>query len=60
MKRCRTCKNALFDEHWGEIKCKVKKRRIPDPEREAPKCKSYEKTNELAVAAKREADVEEI
>ena len=26
--KCIDCANAIFDELWGEYKCKIKKRRI--------------------------------
>ena len=28
--KCLTCSNALYDEKWGEYKCKVRKTRIRD------------------------------
>lgn len=28
MNNCKNCEHAIFDEKWGELKCKVKCRRI--------------------------------
>lgn len=41
-KSCKTCVNAIFDEHWGEYKCKVFQHRmyLPDDKED---CIEYEK-----------------
>lgn len=41
-RHCYQCANAIFDEVWGEYKCKVLKRRIRNPE-EHTGCKDYKK-----------------
>ena len=38
--RCERCIHSIFDEKWGEYKCKVKQRRVTDSS-EATKCKDY-------------------
>lgn len=40
--RCPTCENAIFDEIFGEYKCKILKRRIRNPE-DNTGCKNYKK-----------------
>ena len=30
--KCKSCKNGIFDEKWGEWKCKVHEHRIYNPE----------------------------
>lgn len=41
-RHCYQCANAIFDEVWGEYKCKVLKHRIRNPE-EHTGCKDYKK-----------------
>lgn len=36
-----TCENAIFDERWGEYKCKARQHRIPDVEQYCTDCKDY-------------------
>lgn len=31
MADCLTCENAIFDELWGEFKCKVREHRVYQP-----------------------------
>lgn len=40
--RCVDCEHAIFDELWGEYKCKIKKRRVEDPN-EYTDCKTFKK-----------------
>lgn len=42
---CSKCVHAIFDEEWGEIKCKVKQHRIYDKSKYA-NCKDYKKDAE--------------
>jgi hypothetical protein len=39
---CKTCANSVFDEIWGEYKCK-KKCRVVDPRQEVD-CTDYKKS----------------
>lgn len=41
MDKCQTCKNCVFDEIWGEYKCKIYHRRIYNPDEYAD-CNYYE------------------
>lgn len=40
---CKNCKHAIFDELWGEYKCKIKERYIYYTRVEAIDCAHYEK-----------------
>ena len=42
--RCPECVNVIFDEIFGEYKCKILKRRIRKPE-EHTNCKDYKKAD---------------
>ena len=46
IKNCKNCANAIFDERWGEYKCKVHKHRIRDVDKyvDCAKHKSKEKS----------------
>lgn len=39
---CYTCKNAIFDEQWGEYKCRLRKKYIYNVESNTG-CKDYKK-----------------
>lgn len=39
---CQNCSNSVFDETWGEHKCKVKNRVIYDPDRQT-RCHNFKK-----------------
>lgn len=43
MYKCDDCKHMVFDEQWGEYKCKKKLIRIYKPE-EQENCKDYTKS----------------
>jgi hypothetical protein len=44
MENCSNCKNALFDEIWGEYKCKIDKRHhYFDGQAVGAKCSYHEK-----------------
>lgn len=45
MKACKTCEHAVFDELWGEYKCKKKERRIYEPVKPED-CEFYKKVKE--------------
>ena len=45
MDSCKNCTHAIFDEIWGEYKCKVYKHRIRDVDRYLG-CESHEKKKE--------------
>lgn len=45
MKACRTCEYAIFDEVWGEYKCKKKERRIYETT-SLQECEFYKKVKE--------------
>lgn len=40
--RCPDCENAVFDDLWGEYKCKARKIRISDPNKYT-NCKEFKK-----------------
>lgn len=40
--RCPDCENAIFDDVWGEYKCKIRKIRINDPNKYS-NCKDFKK-----------------
>lgn len=42
MTRCTTCEHAVFDELWGEYKCKKKHRKVYK-DAESAKCEDYKK-----------------
>lgn len=42
MIRCVNCEHAVFDERWGEYKCKKKKHKIYS-DTESANCKDYNK-----------------
>lgn len=37
-KNCKTCAHAIFDELWGDYKCKVREIRVRVPEHENCEC----------------------
>ena len=39
-KTCETCANAIFDDRWGEYKCKLEQHRTYDPKGEL-QCGKY-------------------
>ena len=41
MANCVNCEHAIFDEHWGEYKCKIKKHVVYNYEHVG--CDSYKK-----------------
>ena len=41
IKKCRTCKNAIFDDVWGQYKCKRLAHNIDDADRYTT-CKYYD------------------
>ena len=45
MNSCKNCTNAIFDEVWGEYKCKVHEHRIRDVDKylDCPKHESNKK-----------------
>jgi hypothetical protein len=43
MDSCKNCANAIFDEAWGEYKCKVRNIRIYDVDKQTD-CPSHEKS----------------
>lgn len=43
MDSCKNCANAIFDEVWGEYKCKVHKHRIHDVDKYLD-CPHHEKS----------------
>lgn len=45
MSNCKTCANAIFNEQWGEYKCKVFQKTIYDPSRILG-CEAYKKKPE--------------
>ena len=45
MNNCKNCKHAIFDEQWGEYKCKVREVRIYVL-LDSTECSSYEKIKE--------------
>lgn len=50
MDNCSNCKNALFDEIWGEYKCKIDKRKhYFDGQAVGAKC-SYHKKGTPGIA----------
>lgn len=42
MENCKTCKNAIFDEIWGDFKCKHSHLVVYNPE-DVNGCVHYEK-----------------
>lgn len=42
MKCCAECSHSIFDEQWGEYKCKIVQHRIYDVDRKVA-CKDYKK-----------------
>ena len=42
MEKCKTCKHALYDEVWGEYKCRLS-RYVRYPKDAMQKCDDYEK-----------------
>ena len=42
MENCKTCKHSVFDEIYGEYKCKKRERRIPIL-LDSSECKFYKK-----------------
>lgn len=53
MKNCETCSNAVFDDHWGELKCKAKQHRIYRPDAVSD-CRYYKKGTPSESAKKEE------
>lgn len=45
MTKCKLCEHAIFDETWGEYKCKVKQRRVPQTEK-TMRCKDFKRKKE--------------
>lgn len=45
MNSCKNCANGIFDEQWGEYKCKVYKHRIYDVDKYLD-CPSHKAKNE--------------
>lgn len=45
MNNCKDCKHSIFDELWGEYKCKVLKRRVYIL-LDKDECPNYEKKKE--------------
>lgn len=45
-KSCKDCENLIFDETWGEVKCKHYKHKIYYPEVYAEDCPNYKKKKE--------------
>lgn len=43
MSNCSTCEYAIFDELWGEYKCKIRHRRVYKPGKESVNCEWYKK-----------------
>lgn len=52
--RYKTCRNALFDETWGEYKCKELKKRIQSCYNLCVGCKFYAKGEPGTAAVKKE------
>ena len=42
MNSCSTCEYAIFDELWGEYKCKIRQQRVYKPGKNIP-CEWYKK-----------------
>ena len=40
--KCKTCEKAIFDPHWGEMKCSAYQRRVYNPD-EVLYCDEYKK-----------------
>ena len=40
---CKNCKHAIFDELWGEYKCKICERIVYDTRLDAWGCEHYDK-----------------
>lgn len=45
MKTCKTCEHCIFNEQWGEIKCKKYQHIIYNPENRSG-CTGYSKKKE--------------
>lgn len=43
MTKCGTCKNAIFNELWGEYKCKARGTTAPRDYKERNRCELYGK-----------------
>ena len=43
MEQCKTCKHALYDEIWGEHKCKLSRHVMYPMDMQPRKCAHYEK-----------------
>jgi hypothetical protein len=52
---CKTCKNCIFNETWGEHKCKVQEKRILNPRLGGIRCKDY-KPGQMQTAQKKEEE----
>lgn len=51
MKHCKDCEHSIFDEQWGQYKCKLKKHVLYNEELTA-NCEFYQKN--IYAKAKRE------
>ena len=45
MRICKTCEHCIFNEKWGEVKCKKYQHVIPNPESRTA-CAEYSKKKE--------------
>lgn len=45
-KHCKDCVHSIFDETWGDYKCKELKIKVYTPVYQASACKMYEKKKE--------------
>lgn len=46
MDKHKVCKNAIFDETWGEYKCKATQKRISDVNTTCRRCKDFARDKE--------------
>lgn len=52
---CKTCKNCIFNETWGEYKCKAQEKRILNPRLGGIRCKDY-KPGQMQTAQTKEEE----
>lgn len=52
---CKTCSNCIFDETWGEYKCKAQEKRIQNPHLGGIRCKDYKK-GQMQMSKKKEEE----
>lgn len=57
-KSCKTCENAIFNERWGEYKCKISQHRIYEPD-DQKNCIDYKK-GEPTPSARKDDDYDQV